>query len=206
MKFPYNPILCIQQDYRDGRLTREEAKEKLAFLLDLDGKTDYCPEALPDHGATFRDQFASYGPILRLSDVCNVLSLWAQLYCQELPHDDPWKKEEQAEFRKRWERIYLAITKSNFLARLFFTDEGVRQTPCPMHHGHWSGCFSEHHDGKFKHTGDGNESGPCLCQAGGNITGWLAEDPQHCDRTYWDAEKKEYRMRSESDPGSPRIG
>lgn len=45
MKFPYNKVLTIKGRYQDGRLSREEAKEQLAYLLDLKDDTDFCEEA-----------------------------------------------------------------------------------------------------------------------------------------------------------------
>lgn len=57
MKFPYTRALEIRQLHREGKLSREEAKEQLAFILELDDHTDMCLEA---QGPGY-----SYGPQLR---------------------------------------------------------------------------------------------------------------------------------------------
>ena len=194
MKFPYNPVLTIQAEYKAGKITREEAKEKLAFLLDLDSNTDMCEEALPDYQRTPGAWKQSYGPLVRLSDVCAVFRMWAGIFSTPLPEDSEYKKKEREEIREHWSRIDLTISKSNFLARLFFTDENLRTEQCPVHKGKWCGCF-----------GEGKE-GPCPCQSGGNVTGWLAVDKKYEDLQYWDAEKGEYRKRSQINEESPRIG
>lgn len=164
MKFPYNRILKIQARFKAGELPREEAKEQLAFVLELDNKTDFSREAHPDPKTTHG---TSYGPLVRLSDVCNVLNLWA--------------RNQGIDFQSDWSHIELAIDKSNFLARLFFTDEGLRTKMCPTHNGKWSGCWPNYGEA------------PCACQAGGNVTGWLPTDPKFSDLTYWDDTTKKYR-------------
>lgn len=164
MEFPYNSVLETRQLYKQGKISREEAKERLAFSLDLEDHTDMCQAAEgPGH---------SYGPLLRLSDVCNVLRLWAR----EATKDDSeairgsgtdWRQMARGRLGEAWRTIDLAISKSNFLARLFFTTEGLRTERCPEHRGKWSGCWP---------------SGPaCPCQAGGNVTGWLPTAPGHSD-------------------------
>lgn len=167
MKFPYNEALSIRWQYKQGKITREEALQKLGFILDLDDQTDMCREALlyPDDKYT-----ASYGPLVRLSDVCNTLRKWATLVSKQ----GDFNEAKTRQFYDHWTRIDLAISKSNFLARLFFTEDGVRKTPCPTHKGKWSGCV-------WVETG----AGPCACTVGGNVTGWLPEDPRFSDRTEW---------------------
>jgi hypothetical protein len=164
MQFPYTRVLEIRKLCQEGKLSREDAKEQLAFVLDLDDRTDMCREA---QGPGY-----SYGPLLRLSDVCNVLRLWAG----EAAKDDSgtvggsaadWRQLARSRFGEAWRTVDLAISKSNFLARLFLSDEGLRTQPCPEHKGKWAGCWSSGH--------------PCACQAGGNVTGWMPTSPEHSD-------------------------
>jgi hypothetical protein len=178
VKFPYNQVLQIKRRYQDGELPREEAKEQLAFVLEL-GDDDMCVEASSKHAI-------SYGPLVRLSDVCSILRLWAEKFSAELPTDTDAKKEERKKFNSAWSLINLAIDKSNFLSRLFFTDEGLRTEPCEYHKGRWGGCWPVW-----------NES-PCACQTGGNVTGWLPADRKFADLTYWDDVKKQYRSTEET--------
>src|SRR5271170_6775101 len=150
MKFPYNEVLSIKGDYQAGKIDRETAKEQLAYLLDLKDDNDFCPQAAEEK--TQWSKPMSYGPLVRLSDVCNILRMWANVYI---------KGTESKDFSHSWSNVDLNISKSCLLWRLFFTEEGMRQTPCPEHKGRWSGC---------------NWSSPgCECRNGSNVTGWLPE-------------------------------
>lgn len=165
MKFPYNDVLRIRNEYQSGKLTRNDATQQLAFLLDMKDDRDMCREALTDPN----DKYAwSHGPLLRLSDVCNTLRKWARL------KGNPNTPEGRRWFNI-WQEVDLAISKSNLLARLFFTEEDVRPEPCPDHKGKWSGC-------DWKESG----VGPCACTTGSNVTGWLPTDPKFADRTEWE--------------------
>jgi hypothetical protein len=58
------------------------------------------------------------------------------------------------------ERVFLAIHKSNLLARLLYVGEKLRTTMCPEHKGHWSGI----------------EFGPDgVCPHKCQLTGWIQE-------------------------------
>jgi hypothetical protein len=159
MKFPYNRVLEIKKKYQAGNIDREDAKEQLAYLLDLRDDSDFCEEATGKKPDEYFKPF-SYGPLLRLSDVCNTLRLWARTFCTPLPTDDEHKRKERAEYYEHFSRVDLAISKSCLLDRLFFQDnETVRTEPCPEHKGRWSGC---------------NWDSPgCACRNGSNVTGWL---------------------------------
>jgi hypothetical protein len=185
MRFPYNNVLTIKQQYKSGKITREEAKEQLAYVLDIED--DGCADARTEHEKTQPLEWLNHGPLLMLSDVCATLRMWASIRSTPLDTDSDYKIKEREEFGETWRSLDLAIRKSNFLARLFFTEEGVRTVPCPDHKGQWSGCFSECHV-------PGKEHGPCPCQHQGNVTGWLATDPKHADLTYWDQETKGYKQ------------
>lgn len=162
MKFPYNQVLKIKAQYQAGKLDREAAKEQLAYLLDLKDDSDFCAEAA---GETYKP--ASYGPLLRLSDVCNTLRLWARTYSTPLPDDDPHKKQDREKLREAAEYVDLQVSKSCLLDRLFFQDESVRTVPCPEHKGRWSGCSWG--------------SPGCACRNGANVTGWLPADDGYSD-------------------------
>jgi hypothetical protein len=158
MKFPYNRVLEIQAKYQAGKLDREAAKEQLAYLLDLKNTNDFCVEAAGEPTEYYKP--ASHGPLLRLSDVCNTLRLFARLFCTPQPTDDEWKKKERLEHYEHFQKVDLAISKSCLLDRLFYQEnEGVRTVPCPDHKGSWSGC-------------NWNSPG-CACRNGANVTGWL---------------------------------
>ena len=59
--------------------------------------------------------------------------------------------------------VFLAISKSNLLARLLYEGEQLRAEKCPVHEGKWSGCTWG--DGKCPH-----------CMSGSNVTGWIAKE------------------------------
>jgi hypothetical protein len=157
MIFPYNDILAIQKSYKAGKLTREQATELLAEFLDLDDTNDRCSDV-----PTLEFTPTSYGPLLRLSDVCNILRLWAKTAFTPLPDDPDYRREERKKFYDAWSYVDLQISKSCLLDRLFFqADEIVRTQPCPEHKGRWSGC-------------SWNVPG-CSCRNGSNVTGWLPQ-------------------------------
>ena len=166
MKFPYNRVLEIKHQYQDGAITREEAKELMAYVLDMKDDNDFCVEAAEAESYNPSYPFRSYGPLLRLSDVCNILRTWAKAYQKHTgePERDQWDTENRKKFAEAWQYIDLQIRKSCLLDRLFFQTEGLRTVPCPEHKGRWSGCV-------WKDL-------PCGCQNGANVTGWLpnAED------------------------------
>ena len=157
MKFPYDKVREIQHHYQAGKIDREAAKEQLAYLLDLRNDNDYCADAAQP---TEHFKPMSYGPVLRLSDVCTILRLWARTYATPLPNDADYTKEARKKLAEYWQYVDLQISKSCLLDRLFFQDdEAVRTEPCPEHKGRWSGCAWENL--------------PCGCQNGSNVTGWL---------------------------------
>jgi hypothetical protein len=167
MKFPYNRVLEIKKQYQDGAITREEAKELMAFVVDLTDGNDACAEAIPAHERN--EQYRSYGPLVRLSDVCNILRTWAHAYVTPAVPQEDWQMKDRSRFQEAWSFIDLQIRKSCLLDRLFFQTEGLRTVPCPVHKGRWSGC-------------DWSSPG-CECRNGSNVTGWLpaAEDTGYTD-------------------------
>jgi hypothetical protein len=174
MKFPYNKVLEIRRSYQAGKLSRDEAKEQLAYVLDLKETDDFCADAVAElgasHGDYWRENFASAGPLLRLTDICNILRLWARVYMATLPEDAPeYAKEERKKFQEAAMFIDIQVSKSCLLDRLFYQAETLRKEPCPAHRGRWSGCAWE--------------DLPCGCQNGANVTGWLpnAEDTGYSD-------------------------
>jgi len=56
--------------------------------------------------------------------------------------------------------------KSHLLWRLIYADESLRTQKCPVHKGHWSGCYW---------PGDECEHG---CATYGNTSGWIALTPE----------------------------
>jgi hypothetical protein len=108
----------------------------------------------------------NYGPLLHLSRVCHILRTWANTYSKPLETDDKYKIEEREKFREAYQIVDLAISKSNLLARLFFDQEGIRQVPCPVHKGRWSGCV-------WKEPECVTDENPQGCMSGSNVTGWL---------------------------------
>jgi len=164
MKFPYNRILEIKKQYQSGKIDREEAKERMAYVLDMKDDNDFCVEAAKAESYNDSYPFHSYGPLLRLSDVCNILRTWAKAYMEGQPGEDEYKMKSREKFGEAWRYVDLQIQKSCLLDRLFFQTEGLRTVPCPEHKGRWSGCVWD--------------DLPCGCQNGANVTGWLpnAED------------------------------
>lgn len=169
MKFPYNRILEIKGQYQEGAITREEAKELMAYVLDMKDDNDFCVEAAKAESYNDSYPFQSYGPLARLSDICNILRTWAKAYEVPQPGENEYKTKVREEFRDAWRHVDLQIRKSCLLDRLFFQTEGLRTVPCPEHRGSWSGCV-------WKDL-------PCGCQNGANVTGWLpnAEDTGYVD-------------------------
>lgn len=108
-------------------------------------------------------------PVLAASEYCNAFRAWAEAISERV------KREPDDEMTPLWktyleaiETLRLPIVKSNLLARLIYCGEELRQEPCPVHQGHWSGCVF-------------HEQLPCGCVAHGNVTGWLP--PPNEDRT-----------------------
>src|ERR1700692_879842 len=97
----------------------------------------------------------SYGPLVRLSDVCNTLRMWAHAKATVLPTDNEYTKQDREQFSEWFDTIELAIRKSNLLGRLFFTADNLRNIPCPTHNGKWAGIPM---------------TTICRCQAFGNLT------------------------------------
>jgi hypothetical protein len=165
MKFPYNKVLETRKNYQQGKLTREEAKEQLAYVLDLRDADDFCEDAVKataGHSlswASYLANWQSYGPLLRLSDVCTVLRLWAKVASTPLPTDHEHTLTERKKLQEAAQYVDIQISKSCLLGRLFFQEEGLRTVPCPEHKGRWSGCVWD--------------DLPCGCQNGANVTGWL---------------------------------
>lgn len=167
MRFPYNKVLEIRQQYQKHEITREEAKELLAFVLELNDSNDFSEDARDTYGSLtganeyFQKNYGSYGPLLRLSDVCTILRTWALAYQKHTgePEQNDWDKEERKKFTEAWQYIDIQISKSCLLDRLFFQKEGLRTVPCPAHKGRWSGCSWD--------------SPGCSCRNGSNVTGWL---------------------------------
>src|SRR5271157_3532897 len=110
MKFPYNRVLEIKRQYQDGAITREEAKELMAFVLDLTDGNDACAEAISEHERN--EQYRSYGPLLRLSDVCNILRTWANAYVTPAVPQEDWQMKDRSRFQEAWSFIDLQIRKS----------------------------------------------------------------------------------------------
>ena len=165
MNFPYNKVLEIRAQYQAGKLDREAAKERLAYLLDLKDDSDFCEDAVKAQvdsggwGELWSKNYRSYGPLLRLSDVCNVLRLWARVYAAPLPGDDEHKRQDREKLQETASYVDMQISKSCLLDRLFLQEEGLRTVPCPEHKGYWSGC-------NWDALG-------CACRNGANVTGWL---------------------------------
>jgi hypothetical protein len=97
---------------------------------------------------------------------CSKMRDWAEACRRPLDTDDAETTQWREEFGKHWDFISLAIVKSNLLYRLLYAGETVRNTPCPIHKGKWSGCFADPR---------------CECSSYGNVTGWLAQKGQQRD-------------------------
>jgi hypothetical protein len=97
---------------------------------------------------------------------CSKMRDWAKACQTPLDTDDAETAKWRNEFRRHWDFISLAIGKSNLLYRLLYAGENVRNIPCPIHKGKWSGCFADP---------------PCECSSYGNVTGWLPEKGQRRD-------------------------
>lgn len=133
---------------------------------------------------------SDYGPRLQLSEVCDILRTWATLYGTDLPTDAAYKRDERQRFRDAWDTVELAISKSNMLARMFFSGDGIRGTPCPIHEGRWSGCSTE--------TPCATQEYPYGCFWGCNITGWLPNPEVVVEqRKHQDAKEKDTRPEHE---------
>lgn len=166
MKFPYNRVLEIKRLYQAHEITREEAKELMAYVLDMKDDNDFCVEAAKAESYNDSYPFHSYGPLVRLSDVCNILRTWAKAYSAGQPEEHEYKAKAREQFREAWSYVDLQIRKSCLLDRLFFQKEGLRTEPCPIHKGRWSGCA-------WSKPECATEENPMGCMNGSNVTGWL---------------------------------
>jgi hypothetical protein len=99
-------------------------------------------------------------------EFCRKMSEWAKACGTPLSADTPESRSEREQFAKAWSLVHGYIVKSNALWRLLYAGEELRKTPCPLHKGRWSGV--------------GEDPG-CGCWSYGNITGWLAEQPDNPD-------------------------
>lgn len=64
--------------------------------------------------------------------------------------------------------VFLQIRKSCLLDRLIYGGQALRETPCPVHKGRWSGC-----------AWPVDPKDACACIDGSNVTGWLPnEEPK----------------------------
>jgi len=152
-------------------------KNKQEYLCDklniylpiiIAGTTAYADFSLGLDDIHFTNYNFEYGPVIRLSRVCHILESWAKAYitASTLPADNPLMTEERKRFAEAWTIIWLAVKKSNALARMFFEEESLRKEPCPVHKGHWSGCIWQDPECK-------TEKYPYGCLSGSNVTGWL---------------------------------
>jgi hypothetical protein len=91
-------------------------------------------------------------PVQPVSRYCGSLETWASAVRQN---------PDMARLSQSIGEVFLAIRKSNLLARLIYGGQKLRTRKCPVHKGHWSGCV-------FEDPG-------CGCLDGSNVTGWLAE-------------------------------
>lgn len=99
-------------------------------------------------------------PVMRASRYCKALEQWQDAVAEN--------KYGGVELSQAIGTTFMAIMKSNMLARLIYQGEQPRTKKCPVHDGHWSGCsFNDEHC--------------CDCQMmengeyGSNVTGWLPE-------------------------------
>lgn len=114
---------------------------------------------------TWRD-YQSAEPMLPVSDYCTAMFIdWPRSLRERLAEPDCSEYE-----RTQWEPVVAAfdaiyplpILKSNYLARRIYGGEPHRIEKCPVHKGHWSGCYPPD-----------TEDGSCECVSGMNTTGWL---------------------------------
>lgn len=99
-------------------------------------------------------------------EFCRKMGEWAEACSTPLADDNTDRRRERERFAKAWSFVYTSIIKSNALWRLLYAGEELRKTPCQVHKGRWSGV--------------GEDPG-CGCWSYGNITGWLAEQPDNPD-------------------------
>lgn len=104
------------------------------------------------------------------SFVCEAMRTWAEAYKTPLPTDDPYKRKEREDFAAAWDKVHMAIYKSNLLYRLLYAGEKLRTEPCPIHKGRWSGCVPYPPEG-------------CNCHSYGNLTGWKAPEADNSEVT-----------------------
>lgn len=115
-----------------------------------------------------------HGPIVHMPEVCAILRKWASI-----------KGEKDEGFANAWSIVELNIEKSNLLARMIYSGDGIRQKPCPVHKGVWSGC-------KWGNPECATEDYPFGCHWGSNVTGWLPnEEVAEDQRKLFNANKRE---------------
>jgi hypothetical protein len=97
-------------------------------------------------------------PVMPVSRYCDALQTWGQAIVDRDGYE--------AELPAAINGVFLAIRKSNLLARLIYGGEELRTRKCPEHEGRWSGIG--------------------ICRHGCGETGWLPngfpENADPCDR------------------------
>jgi hypothetical protein len=104
-------------------------------------------------------------PVMPITFVCDALKTWARLYAAPAqPPEDEEMNKRRLDIGEKASFVFLQIMKSNLLNRMLYVGEAVREEPCPIHKGRWSGC---------KLISDMECKGACA--SGSNVTGWLKE-------------------------------
>ena len=97
-------------------------------------------------------------PVMPIGRYCDALRTWQRVNVES---GNPDRKR----ITDATSIVFLAIAKSNLLARLLYDNEPLRTEKCPIHKGVWSGCTW------------GDSACP-HCMSGANVTGWIADVPK----------------------------
>lgn len=142
-------------------MTRDEAKA----LLTNGGRS-----TSEDEISRFLEELKAGVPIMPITFFCRFLRDWANLSGVPFPTErNPGENKARAEAAGRARDVFLQIQKSNLLWRTIYAGEPVRERPCLVHQGRWSGCI-------------GDEETKCknACLHGNNVTGWLPNEDERC--------------------------
>lgn len=104
-------------------------------------------------------------PVMPLSGFCEAMTTWfqkMQARQNEIARGDgsEGSREDAGHYANALGRALIDIRKSNLLYRLIYLGQKLRNRPCPIHKGRWSG-----------YTVEG-------CDLGCGETGWLPDDPK----------------------------
>jgi len=145
----------------EGETTTLVTREQAKTCLTLGGRKTTDVEI-----DRFLEEVKSGIPVMPVTFFCNFLKKWGELCGTPYPTENfEGENQKRRETYDAARLLFIDIQKSNLLWRLIYAGEPVREEPCLVHKGRWSGCMSAEDTGC---------KGACMFE--GNVTGWLPKE------------------------------